>query len=87
MGGSYLALGEARERPKREAEEVRTRAPGATAEYPSDFLREEQGNRGWHLHELPWQQGESGNVIGLRGSAIASEFGGTSPLLGVNTQS
>jgi hypothetical protein len=41
MDGSYVALREARERRKREADEARTRASGATAEYLPDFLRDE----------------------------------------------
>ena len=40
MGGSYLALREERERRKREADEARARASGATAEYLPEFLRE-----------------------------------------------
>jgi len=41
MDGSYVALREARERRKREADEARTRETGATAEYLPDFLRDE----------------------------------------------
>jgi Pyruvate/2-oxoacid:ferredoxin oxidoreductase delta subunit len=40
MGGSYLALREERERRKREADEARSRAAGASDEYLPEFLRE-----------------------------------------------